>query len=75
MYQPHTITFNCRWLLIERDDGADYHGPVPWRIRLNPLRYSLTIRPGRPGNKTFNERGWLARKVSNAIYILRHGRP
>ena len=75
MFQPHTITFNRPWLLIERYDGADYDGPVPWRVRLNPLRYSLTTRPGRPGNKTFNDGGRLARQIANAVYIIRHGRP
>ena len=54
MFQPDTITFNSRWLLIARYDGADYHGPVPWRIRLNPIRYRFTIWPGTPKHRTLN---------------------
>lgn len=74
MFQPHTITFNRRWLLISRYDGADYHGPVPIGIRINPLRYSLTFKPGRPGNKTINRNGWLHRKLAGAIFVLRRDR-
>lgn len=74
MHDPSTITFNSRWLLVSRYDGTDYHGPVPWRVLINPLRYSLTFRPGRPGYRTVNKNGWLARKLSNAMFVLRHGR-
>ena len=72
MFDPHTITFNSRYLLVSRFDGADYHGPVPLDIRLNPLRYALTIFPGEPRHFTINRDGWLARKLSNAIFYLRN---
>jgi len=71
MFQPYTITFNSKLLLISRYDGADYHGPVPRVIRFNPLRYSFTIWPGTPRYFTVNRKGWLARKLSNAWFRLR----
>jgi hypothetical protein len=54
MFQPYTITFNSRYLLVSRHDGADYHEPVPLGIRLNLLRYSLTIFPGEPRHSPKN---------------------
>lgn len=71
MFCPHTITFNSRLLLISRFDGADYHGPVPLGIRINPLRYSLTLWPGTPRNRTINRYGWLSRKLSDALFAIR----
>lgn len=71
MYQPHTMIFGSRLLSIWRFDGADYHSPVPLGIRLNLLRYSMTIFPGEPRHFTINRNGWLARKFSDAIFRLR----
>jgi len=74
MFQPHTITFNSRCLLISRHDGADYHGPVPLAVRINPLRYSLTFWPGTPRHLTLNRGGWLARKTSDILFAIRRTR-
>jgi hypothetical protein len=70
MFQPHTLIFASRYLSIWRFDSADYHGPVPRSIRLNLLRYSVTIFPGEYRHFTINRDGWLARKLSNAMFHL-----
>lgn len=73
MFDPSTITFNSRLLLVARFDGAEYYGNVPWSIRINPLRYSLTLWPGTLQHRTSNKNGRLYLKMANAIYALRRG--
>lgn len=72
MYDPHSICLYKPPLVISRFDSADYHGPVPWRIRLNPLRYSITLFPG-PNRWKLNERGRAYIAWSNFWFWLRRG--
>jgi hypothetical protein len=41
MHDPHSILLYTRRLTISRLDNGDYSGPKPWRVVLNPLRYSI----------------------------------
>lgn len=70
MFSPHTIIYNARLLYIVRHDGADYHKGAPLRVRINLLRYSLTIFPGDPRRWTINKNGWLARQWSNLNWYV-----
>lgn len=71
MYCPHTIVFNSDLLMITRHERSDYHFGTPIGERLNILRYSLTIFPGTPRNRTFNKDGKLARKLSDFSFRMR----
>lgn len=72
MFQPHTIVINTKYLFVMRHDGCDYHCGAPFKVRINPFRYAITLRRGWPrmGEKrlTINKdgRAWL--HISNAIY-------
>ena len=70
MYDPSTVLIYKPPLVITRFDSADYHGPVPWSIRLNPLRYSITLFPG-PRRWTINRDGRWYIWAANFIYRLR----
>lgn len=70
MHCPHTvIAWRNSWVYIVRHDGADYRR-VPWRVRLNLLRYEIQIGPvGR--RFTINRDGRAALWLANLIWRLK----
>ena len=71
MYDPNSVIVYRPPLVISRFDSADYHGPIPWSIRLNPLRYSVTLFPGGPNRLTINRGGRWYIRAANFIFYLR----
>lgn len=71
MFQPHSIVHSGRWFLLMCHTGADYR-KVPLAILLNPLRYSVTFRPGTPRQRTLNRNGRLNIAWANYRWHLRH---
>lgn len=65
MHCPHKIVFYRRWLSVTCHTRADYMTKVPLSELLNPLRYSLCLRPGTPQHKIINRGGkawhWVAK--------------
>lgn len=72
MHDTSHIVLNTRLLMITRHESADYHVPAPWSEVLNPLRYSITLRPGRADHVTLNENGRAALWVANQAFRLKH---
>ena len=70
MFSPETIVIYKPPLVVTRHDGADYYGPVPWCVRLNPLRYQITLFPG-PRRWTINRDGRWYLRWSNFTFALR----
>jgi hypothetical protein len=70
MFCPQTIVLSTTGLMITRHERSDYHQGAPLLEKLNPLRYSITIHPGTPRNRTFNRSGWLARQWSDVNWLI-----
>ena len=70
MNDPHSIIVYKPPLVISRFDSADYTSSVPWRIRLNPLRYTITLFPG-PKRWQFNRNSWMYLALADALYAIK----
>jgi len=71
MYDPSTVLIYKPPLVITRFESADYHGPVPWSVRLNPLRYSITFLRHDSRRFTINRDGRWYLMFANFIFRLR----
>lgn len=73
MYCPETVILCNNWFYIERDDGHDYitASRVPFRIKINLLRYQINLRWRGKNIVKLNKNGTLNRKLQNVIYYLK----
>jgi hypothetical protein len=72
MYEPSTVIVYKPPLVICRFESADYHGPVPWIIRLNPLRYSITFLRRDSRRWSINKDGRWYIRAANLLFRLRN---
>lgn len=74
MHCPESvIAWRNAWVYIVRHDGADYKRGVPWRERINLLRYEVQIK--KPFHRTFNEGGKAHLWLANLIWRLKGNAP
>lgn len=69
MFDPRSIVLYRPPLVISRFDGTDTSDRPPLSVRLNPLRYSITLFPGQK-RWTINEREWLFFAFANLTWRL-----
>lgn len=70
MFDPSRFILDTRWGYVMRHEGADYYGPAPWRVRLNPLRLQIGIGRRRPCWLVINRGAWLHRAWSDFTWRL-----
>lgn len=74
MFCPDRMIVNARWGYVSRFESYDFKRGerVPWRIRLNPLRYTIGIGRRRPCWLVINRhnaRTYVA--GANALYAVK----
>lgn len=72
MYCPHKVKLNTRYIYIVRHEKGDYHCGTPWKQRINPFRYQISIRNKYNTKRfTINKNGRFHINVSNFIYKVK----
>jgi hypothetical protein len=76
MFDPTVMLVDSRFGYIVRHEGCDYYRrrDVPLRVVLNPLRLEIGIGRSRPCRIVINKNAWMARRLSNALFRIRHPR-
>lgn len=76
MFDPGTVAYNGRRLLIIRWESTDYGSrKAPLSERLNPLRYAVSFFPRTRWLMTINKKGRAELHRANFFYRLKRRKP